>query len=131
MPLSNALIHCLLVALGGGMGALTRYGVENLPWFDDNKYYYTIIINITGCLLIGTLYATFQHLGAPRWVYLLCLTGFLGGYTTYSAFTLDAMQRIQEGRIDMFFIYVTITVIGGLSACALGLFGTMKLLKMI
>lgn len=125
------LIDCLLVALGGGLGALTRFGVEQLPLLDHNKYYYTVAINITGCFIIGTLWALFQHWEAPRWLYLLCLTGYLGGYTTYSAFTLDAMQRIQAGRLDEFFIYVAVTVIGGLGACALGLFGTGRLLKVL
>lgn len=125
------LIDCLLVILGGGFGALSRFGVEQLPWLEHNKYYYTVAINVSGCFIIGTLWALFQHWDAPRWLSLLCLTGFLGGYTTYSAFTLDAMQRIQEGRIMEFVIYVTVTLVGGLGGCALGLFGTEKLLKLL
>lgn len=131
MTFLNIIGDCALVALGGGLGALSRYGVEQLPFLDHDKYYFTVAINITGCLLIGFLWALFQHLGLPKWVYIVALTGFLGGYTTYSAFTLDAMQLIQNGRIGEMLFYVAITVFGGLGACALGLFGTERLLRMI
>lgn len=131
MTFLNIIGDCALVALGGGLGALSRFGVEQLPFFEHDKYYYTVGINITGCLVIGVLWAVFHYLGLPRWVYLVTLTGFLGGYTTYSAFTLDAMQLLQNGRIAEMLFYVAITVFGGLGACALGLFGTEKLLKLI
>lgn len=80
---------------------------------------------------MGVLWALFTHFDAPKWLHLLCLVGYLGGYTTYSAFTLDAMQRIQAGRVDEMIWYVLITVFGGLGACALGLFGTERLLKLL
>lgn len=131
MAVISVLGDCALVALGGGLGALTRFGVEQLPFLEHDKYYFTVAINITGCLVIGFLWALFQHLGLSRWVYLLALTGFLGGYTTYSSFTLDAMQLIHNGRIGEMLFYVAVTVFGGLGACAVGLFGTEKLLKMI
>lgn len=127
----NALINCLCVAAGGAIGALSRYGVEQLGVFDDNKYYYTVIINVTGCFLMGVLWALLQYLNADiRWS-LFLLTGVLGGYTTYSAFTLDAMQLVQSGMIDKFFFYVGITLVGGIGSCAIGLFGMEKILKMI
>lgn len=123
------LVDIVLVFVGGGCGALTRFGVEHLPWLDNDKYYYTVFINVTGCFIIGLLWAMFQHWNVPRAYYLLCLTGFLGGYTTYSAFTLDAMLLIQNGRVLEAIFYVAITFVGGLGGCALGLFVTEKILK--
>lgn len=131
MNLLHVLGDCAMVALGGACGALTRFGVQQLKWFEDNRYYYTVGINISGCFVMGVLWPLLHHLGMPRWVYLLLLTGFLGGYTTYSAFTLDAMERLQAGRFDEMVYYVLITVFGGLGACALGLFATERLLKML
>lgn len=126
-----SLLNCLFVFVGGGLGALSRYGVENMGIFDRDKYYYTVAINITGCMTIGILWALFHYWHVPRHWYLFALTGFLGGYTTYSAFTLDAMQLVQDGQWWRAALYVTITIVGGLGGCAAGLFGTEKLLKMI
>lgn len=125
----GVLLDCLLVFLGGGLGALSRFGVINMGVFDHDKYYYTVAINITGCLTIGILWALFQHWNVGKtWNYLV-FTGFLGGYTTYSAFTLDAMQLVQDGQWWRAAFYVAVTVVGGLGGCALGLFMTEKLLK--
>lgn len=125
----NTFFQCLLVFIGGGFGALSRFGVQHLGIFDDDKYYYTVGINITGCLTIGILWALFQHWKVDYNWHLLCLVGFLGGYTTYSAFTLDAMQLVQNGMWLRAAFYIGVTLIGGLGGCALGLFLTEKLLK--
>lgn len=124
----TTLYHCLLVFCGGGIGALSRYGVQNLGIFDQDKYYYTVAINLSGCMTIGILWALFEHWHVSRSYYLFMITGFLGGYTTYSAFTLDAMQLVQVGEWWKAAMYVCITVVGGLGGCALGLFLTEKLL---
>ena len=121
--------YIILVFLGGGLGALSRYGVSNLGILEHDKYYYTVAINITGCMTIGIIWALFNHWGLSRKWYMLTITGFLGGYTTYSAFTLDAMQLVQEGRWAQALFYVGVTVIGGLGSCALGLCITERLLK--
>lgn len=125
----STLLDCLLVFAGGGLGALSRFGVQHLGIFDEDKYYYTVGINISGCLTIGILWALFQHWNVPKSLNFLVFTGFLGGYTTYSAFTLDAMQLVQIGQWWRAAFYIGITVIGGLGGCALGLFLTEKLLK--
>lgn len=125
----SGLYHCLLVFIGGGFGALSRFGVQHIGIFDDDKYYYTVAINISGCMTIGILWAFFEHWNVSRDWYLLLLTGFLGGYTTYSAFTLDAMQLVQAGMWGRALFYISITIVGGLGGCALGLFLTEKLLK--
>lgn len=110
---------------------MARFGVQQLHIFDNDKYYYTIGINLTGCMAIGILWALFLHFNVPKSWYLFLITGFLGGYTTYSAFTLDALLLMQNGRWLMMLAYVAITVIGGLGLCGMGLFATEKILKMI
>lgn len=120
-----------VVALGGALGALSRYGVEHLGIFDNDKYYYTVAINITGCIVIGMLWALFNHYGVGRIWYLFVLTGFLGGYTTYSAFTLDAVELWQYGRHWLTLVYVAITLVGGLGGCAFGLWSGSRIIKML
>ena len=125
----DSLYNCLLVFIGGGLGALSRFGVQHLGIFDNDKYYYTVGINISGCIVIGILWAFFQHWNVARIWYLFAITGFLGGYTTYSAFTLDAMQLVQDGHWLRAAFYIGITLIGGLGGCALGLFVTERILR--
>ncbi len=124
-------LQYLVVGLGGALGAMSRFGVEHLGILDHDKYYYTVAINITGCLTIGVLFALFEHWHVPKFYYLWILTGFLGGYTTYSAFTLDVMQLLAEGMVGRAIFYVGVTLIGGLGGCALGLFGTRLILNNI
>ena len=125
----QVLADLAVVAAGGAIGCMSRYGVEHIGIFDNDKYYYTVAINITGCIIIGVLWALLHHWNADRMWSLFLLTGLLGGYTTYSAFTLDAMELVQQGRAMQALFYIAITFIGGLGGCALGLFGTEHLLK--
>lgn len=130
--MSTTLLHCLLVAAGGALGALSRFGIQNLSVFRVPTYFHTaatVVINVTGCLTIGILWALFNHYHVARIWYLFIITGFLGGYTTYSAFTADAMTMIQDGMWLHAALYILVTLVGGLGGCALGLFLTEKLLK--
>lgn len=125
------LIDFLIVGLGGAMGAMSRFGVRHLGIFDNNPYYYTVAVNISGCLIIGILGALFLYYNvSARWNYFV-IVGFLGGYTTYSAFALDAIELVNQNMWKDFFIYIGITFIGGLAICALGFFGVNRLLKLV
>lgn len=125
------LIDFLIVGLGGAMGAMSRFGVRHLGIFDNNPYYYTVAVNISGCLIIGILGALFLYYNvSARWNYFV-IAGFLGGYTTYSAFALDAIELVNQNMWKDFFIYIGITFIGGLAICALGFFGVNRLLKLV
>lgn len=129
MGFSSTLIDLAFVAVGGAIGCMSRYSVEHIGIFDNDKYYYTVAINITGCIIIGTIWALFQHFGVHRYWYLFAITGMLGGYTTYSAFTLDAMLLVEHKMMMRALFYISITLIGGLGGCALGLFTTQRILK--
>lgn len=82
-----------LVALGGALGALARAAIvgafDGQPWWGD------LIVNITGCLAIGYLLVVLR--GSPRaatWMP-LAITGFLGGFTTFSALAIDAVVLLE------------------------------------
>lgn len=122
-------LQAALVFLGGGIGALARFGVEHLHWFDNNKYYYTLGINLTGCLLIGVVWSLLHYYNASRYWDCLLVIGFFGGYTTFSAFSLDAILLMQHGMWLRAFIYIALTFIGGLGCCAISYFLMQKILK--
>ncbi len=124
-----AFLEYAIVGLGGAIGAMGRYGIQHIGIFDENKYCYTAGANITGCIAIGILWALLHYWNADKNWSLFLLTGVLGGYTTYSAFSLDTMLLLQNGMIWRALAYVAITLVCGLGGCALGLLVTERFLK--
>ncbi|MBL0135395.1 MAG: fluoride efflux transporter CrcB [Chitinophagaceae bacterium] len=115
--------HLLLVALGGGVGSVARFlGQKWLAGSFNTQFPYgTLFVNILGCLLIGLIYglASRHEWMNPEWRILL-MTGFCGGFTTFSAFTLESMGLLQEQKILPFFIYLFTSVAIGLAATFAG-----------
>lgn len=110
------------VALGGAIGAsarfLTNLGALRLigpgfPWA-------TITVNILGSFLMGLLWVTLDVKGALRLSPLL-LTGVLGGFTTFSAFSLDAITMVERGEIGLAAAYIVGSVVLSLLALMAGL----------
>jgi len=91
----------LFIILGGGTGALLRYLSTQLmnSAFKTQFSLGTIFVNCVGALLIGFLINFFDiHSLNPKWR-LLIITGFLGGYTTFSAYSLETVQYFLNGNI--------------------------------
>ncbi|MWD26572.1 fluoride efflux transporter CrcB [Aquicoccus sp. SCR17] len=110
------------VALGGAAGAVSRYltnvGAGRLmgsgyPWG-------TLTVNIAGSFLMGVIVVVLAHLSANRFAPLL-MTGFLGGFTTFSAFSLDAMTLWERGQATTAALYVGASVVLSLAAIFAGL----------
>lgn len=121
----------LLVALGGALGSVARYGAGILCATADGRLSSTMLVNIAGCLLIGIVTAILTHFDtAPSWR-LLVVTGFLGGFTTYSTFTLDIVTMLHAGRYATAAGYVAATFSGGLAACIAAMAATTRLLKIL
>ena len=116
--------NLLLVGLGGGLGSMARYLSQrwlsqaypsHFPWG-------TFAVNITGCLLIGLFWGlTFKSFAATENWKLFLMTGICGGFTTFSAFTLEGMGLLKENRLALFFLYVGGSVIAGLLATYIGM----------
>jgi fluoride exporter len=112
----------LIVFLGGGLGAALRHGVNlaSARLLGTAFPYATVIENVSGSLVMGLLAAYFAFKGDASQEWRLFLTtGILGGYTTFSAFSLDAALLYARGEIGMAALYVTASVvlsIGGLFA---------------
>ena len=112
----------LLAALGGALGALARWAVAlALPSGSGDWPWATLTVNLGGCLLIGVLLGAVA-VRRPDDVRLRAFvgTGVLGGFTTFSAFSLDALTLLQAGRPVLAALYVAGSVLGGLGLCALG-----------
>jgi CrcB protein len=115
----------LCVVVGGGLGSLTRYlfGRAFVQRFPNAQFSVgTFAINVTGSFLIGllmTLLIERWKLSSP-YFQLLLVTGFLGGYTTFSSFEYDGYLTARGGHYLTAVLYLAGSVIGGYAAVCLG-----------
>jgi len=112
----------LQVALGGALGASARYmtGLAMTRILGRGFPWGTLTVNILGSFAMGVLVVALLHLGGNRYAPLL-MTGVLGGFTTFSAFSLDAVTLYERGDIALAAVYVAGSVILSLAALAAGL----------
>ena len=113
----------VVVALGGALGALGRWGVaEALPSSPGGWPWATLLVNLSGCLLIGVLLAVVlgRHPTSP-WLRPFLATGVLGGYTTYSTFAVDVVRLVDDGAVAVAAAYLLASVLGGVLAVVAGL----------
>jgi fluoride exporter len=119
----------LLAALGGALGALARWGISvALPGTPGGWPWATLVVNLTGCLLIGLLLVVLSarspHLQGPQahGMRTFLGTGVLGGYTTWSAFAVEVVRLVDGGALVLAVGYVLASVLGGVLAVAAGAF---------
>lgn len=121
-PRGGPLIGYAAAALGGAVGALGRWGVaEALPSPAGGWPWATLLVNLTGCLLLGLLLAVLaaRHPDSP-WLRPLLGTGVLGGYTTFSSFAVETVRLAEAGAWATAAGYVLASVLGGVLAAAGG-----------
>ncbi len=112
----------LQVALGGAIGAVLRYltNVGAKQAFGPGYPYGTLIVNIVGSFLMGVLVVVLARKGGNHLAPFL-MTGVLGGFTTFSAFSLDTLTIWERGEPVSAFIYVAVSVLVSLAAIVAGL----------
>lgn len=108
--------------MGGAIGAVSRYltGLAAIRVMGPGFPWGTLTVNIVGSFLMGGLVVTLAHLGGNRFAPLL-MTGFLGGFTTFSAFSLDAVSLYERGAVTLAMAYVALSVVVSLLALMAGL----------
>jgi CrcB protein len=116
--------NLLLVGLGGGLGSMARYLCQR--WMNQLYPHHfpwgTFAVNITGCLLIGIFWGmSFRSFATNESWKLFLMTGLCGGFTTFSAFTLEGIGLMKENRMALFFLYIGASVITGLLATWIGM----------
>lgn len=111
------------VFVGGGLGALGRYGLAlwarrlapeaALPWG-------TLAANLLGCALLGLLVGLFAHTRWPPALKIGATTGVLGGLTTFSTFSLETVDLFAAGRVGPAALNVALNLVPGFAAAAVG-----------
>jgi CrcB protein len=114
----------ILVGLGGGLGSIFRYltSVVVTKYVQTTFPLGTFAVNIIGCLIVGILLGLFerQQLTNPDLKFLL-ITGFCGGYTTFSAFASENINLFQSGNSLTAFVYIASSVLISLFAVFIGI----------
>lgn len=117
--------HLLYVALGGAIGASLRHlsGVAALRWLGPGFPYGTMFVNVAGSFAMGVVIALLARKGvatSPEWR-LFLVTGILGGFTTFSAFSLDTVVLWERGESGAAIGYVLASVTLSILALVAGL----------
>jgi fluoride exporter len=113
----------LAIALGGALGAPARYGVAQLVHVAPGTFpWATFWTNVSGCLALGFVFIVVLDRFPPtRYVRPFLATGFLGAYTTYSTFAVEADLLVKDGHSGIALAYVVASVLGGFAAVWAGI----------
>jgi fluoride exporter len=114
------LINIAAVFVGGGLGAVARYGVGTLLARGSFPIA-TLAVNLVGSLCIGLIIGAFLLRDDGAIWRLFLATGVMGGFTTFSAFALESVTLMQRGAFGSVFIYISLSVLGSCLACYIGL----------
>lgn len=115
--------QALYIGIAGAIGAICRVGIGRL--FKDVSDFpmSTLTVNLIGTFILCLLSAgALQRITADKQIQMAVTTGFLGSFTTFSAFSIETVSLMQDGQLMLAVLYMAVSVIGGL---AIGLFGFM------
>ena len=116
------MLNCLVVALGGGIGACLRYLIGLIPLKESFTFpVKTLFINLLGCFVIGLIAAIAAKTTSlsPRTV-LFIKTGLCGGFTTFSTFALETETLLKTRHIGLAMLYVALSVVVGVGLAFAG-----------
>ncbi len=121
------MMNTLLIFLGAGLGGVFRYQVANAVYFFSGRQfpYGTLVVNVTGCFLMGFLFAIllerFDGMGSSLRAFLLI--GLLGGYTTFSSFSIETLNLVENGNWSSAALNVLLSMVLCMIAVWVGVIG--------
>ncbi len=118
------------VALGGAVGCCARLGVNQLVHerYGQAFPYATLLINVSGCLAMGFLFFyTLEQVSLSPVTRLALITGVLGGFTTFSAFGIETLLLVEDGKLAYAALYVALSVGLGIGAVFAGAYAARAL----
>ncbi len=111
----------MLVAVGGALGALARFGLGG--WIQGNRADFplgTLLVNLLGCLVMGfVMHWTSRGIISSEMRHFLAI-GILGGFTTFSSFSMESLRLFEEGRLGSGLLYVGLSLLGCLFTVTVG-----------
>ena len=114
------MINILLVFVGGGIGSICRYGLGIM--FNPSQFPYgTLLANVLSCILLGILIGLNADKILKDHHKVLLMTGFCGGFSTFSTYSAEIVKLYQDGSFIMAAVYLIGSVILGLVAIFLGI----------
>jgi CrcB protein len=120
--LGRGLERYLMVMIGAALGGMARYGIGTtvMQWYGGRFPLGTLVINVSGCFLIGMLMTIFTERVVHENWRLLLVVGVLGGYTTFSSFGWETYQSIREGSLLRGLANIMLSVVFGYLAVWIG-----------
>lgn len=109
------MLKLFLIVLGGGIGSLFRYllSTKTYQWLGQGFPYGTLVVNMVGGFLIGFLFVilTERFQGYGDQLRSLIIIGFLGGFTTFSSFSMETLMLVENGYMGRAFLNVVLSVV--------------------
>lgn len=125
------MIDTVLIFIGAGLGGVLRYWISKGTYFLLGRQfpYGTLVVNISGCFLMGLLFVLIidRFIGAGPQLRSFLLIGLLGGYTTFSSFSIETMSLFENGAWVSAFLNILLSVILCMTATWLGMMGGRQL----
>jgi CrcB protein len=116
------IIRILLIALGGAIGSVCRYSCGGIVYrlFGSIFPWGTLAVNVIGSFLIGFLWAAFERAAIGSNMRMFVFIGILGGFTTFSSYTLETLNLLREGETRLAVTNMLVSNFAGLAAVFIG-----------
>lgn len=118
------MLRVFIIGLGGALGAVLRYAAGGLDYRFSSGIFpiSTLFVNVTGSLLIGLLWGIFEQIAVSPNIRLFIFIGILGGYTTFSTFSLETFNLVRDGEYWIAIVNMILSVLLSVSAVFGGYF---------
>ncbi len=117
----HKILPFVMVFLGGGLGSICRYSISKFFSSNEGFPYATFIANVISCIILGYLVAWSMKKGLSSNVALLWMTGFCGGFSTFSTFSAESYKLFESNQIGMALLYIGMSIIICLFCVYLGI----------